>query len=143
MRFVRGDVRDHFVLAKIDHGPSQQRYNALQRQGSLEINFREIFGVVRFSTFATLSAKRRHGGAAYLSSSSPGAKLEASQPAEASREASRMLASRRSKSSFGQRRISFRAFEAGLIASDDRDDLQSLPDRNRYDCARQLDQTPS
>jgi hypothetical protein len=53
-------VRDHIVLAKIDHGPSYRRYNALQRQGSLKIDFREIFGVIRFSTFATVSARKRH-----------------------------------------------------------------------------------
>jgi hypothetical protein len=55
MRVVRGDVRDHIALAKIDHGPSYRRYNALQRQGSLKMNFREIFGGIRFSTFATVS----------------------------------------------------------------------------------------
>jgi hypothetical protein len=56
MRVVRGDVRDHIVLAKIDRGPSYRRYNALQRQGSLKMNFCEIFGVIRISTFATVSA---------------------------------------------------------------------------------------
>src|ERR1700694_4475169 len=30
MRFVRGDVRDHIVSNKSDHGPSYQRYGALQ-----------------------------------------------------------------------------------------------------------------
>ena len=30
MRFVRGDVRDHIVSHKSDHGPSYQRYGALQ-----------------------------------------------------------------------------------------------------------------
>jgi hypothetical protein len=29
MRFVRGDVRDHIVTSKIDHGSSQRRYRAL------------------------------------------------------------------------------------------------------------------
>jgi hypothetical protein len=29
MRFVRGDVRDHIVTPKIDHGSSQRRYRAL------------------------------------------------------------------------------------------------------------------
>jgi hypothetical protein len=29
MRFVRGDVRDHIVRPKIDHGSSQRRYRAL------------------------------------------------------------------------------------------------------------------
>jgi hypothetical protein len=31
MRFVRGDVRDHIVSHKNDHGPSYRRYRALQR----------------------------------------------------------------------------------------------------------------
>jgi len=60
MRFARRDVRDHIVLTKIDHGPSYRRYSALQRQGRLKINFREIFGVVLFSTFATVSARSGH-----------------------------------------------------------------------------------
>jgi hypothetical protein len=59
MRFACGDVRDHVVSHKNDHGPSYRRYGALQRQRHLKINFREIFGVVRFSTFATVSAKIR------------------------------------------------------------------------------------
>ena len=57
MRFARGDVRDHIASHKNDHGPSYRRYRALQRQRRLKINFCEIFGVVRFSTFATLSAR--------------------------------------------------------------------------------------
>jgi hypothetical protein len=48
MRFARGDVRDHIVLAKIDHRPSYRRYSALQRRESPKINFREIFEVVRY-----------------------------------------------------------------------------------------------
>jgi hypothetical protein len=63
-RFVRSDVRDHIVLTKIGHGPSYRRYSALQRQGSLKINFREIFGVVLFSTFATVSAPNEPAAAA-------------------------------------------------------------------------------
>jgi hypothetical protein len=59
MRFARGNVRDHIILAKIDYEPSCQRYSALQRRGGLKINFREIFGVDRFSTFATVSAISR------------------------------------------------------------------------------------
>jgi hypothetical protein len=31
MRFACGDVRDHIVSRKTDHGPSYQRYGALQR----------------------------------------------------------------------------------------------------------------
>jgi hypothetical protein len=57
MRFARDDVRDHIVSHKSDHGPSYRRCKALQRQRRLKINFREIFGVVRFSTFSTLSTQ--------------------------------------------------------------------------------------
>jgi hypothetical protein len=55
MRFTRSDVRDHIGSSKIDHKlPTQQ-------QRSPKINFREIFRVVRFSTFVTKScAKSRH-----------------------------------------------------------------------------------
>ena len=56
MRFVCGDVRDLIVSHQTDHGPAHRRYRALQRRRCLEINFREIFGIVRFSTFATKSA---------------------------------------------------------------------------------------
>ncbi len=60
MRFARGDVRDHIVSSKIDHGPPLWRRKAAQRQRSPKINFRELFGVVRFSTFATISARNGH-----------------------------------------------------------------------------------
>jgi hypothetical protein len=56
MRFERGDVRDHIVSHKNDHGASYERYGVLQWWSRLKINFCEIFGVVQFSTFATLSA---------------------------------------------------------------------------------------
>ena len=56
MRFVCGDVRGLMVSHKIDHGPAHRRYRALQQWRRLKICFREIFGIVRFSTFATLSA---------------------------------------------------------------------------------------
>jgi hypothetical protein len=56
MRFAGDDMRDHIVSHKNDHGPSQRHYRALQRQERLRINFREIFGAARFSTFATVSA---------------------------------------------------------------------------------------
>jgi hypothetical protein len=61
MRFVCGDVRVLIVSYENDHGPSHRRYRALQRSSCLKICFREIFGVVRFSTFATISARNRHG----------------------------------------------------------------------------------
>jgi hypothetical protein len=55
MRFARGDVRDHIVSHKNDHGASYERYGVLQWWSRLKISFCEIFGVVQFSTFATLS----------------------------------------------------------------------------------------
>jgi hypothetical protein len=60
MRFVRGDARDHIVLHKNNHRPSYRRYRPLQPQKRLRLSFREIFGVVRFSTFATVSARSGH-----------------------------------------------------------------------------------
>src|ERR1700686_4309501 len=56
MRLAPRDVRDLIVSQKNDHGPSYWRYGALQRWSCLKYYFREIFGVVRFSTFATKSA---------------------------------------------------------------------------------------
>src|SRR5258705_12579018 len=67
MRFTRGDVRDHIVSSKIDHGPPWWRGKATQQQRSPKINFREIFRVVRFSTFATISALFGHGAMSDLS----------------------------------------------------------------------------
>jgi len=57
MPFARGDMRDHIVSHKNDHGASYERYGVLPWWSRLKINFCEIFGVVRFSTFATLSAR--------------------------------------------------------------------------------------
>ena len=57
MRFARGDMRDHIVSHKNDHGASYWRYGILRWRSWLKINICEIFGVVRFSTFATISAK--------------------------------------------------------------------------------------
>src|SRR5258708_6129557 len=62
MRFGCDDVRDHVVLPKSDHGLSWRRHRVLGRQRSLKIAFREILGVVRFSTFATVSANFGSGG---------------------------------------------------------------------------------
>jgi hypothetical protein len=53
MRFARGDMRDHIVSHKNDHGASYERYGVLQWWSRLKIDFCEIFDVVRFSTFAT------------------------------------------------------------------------------------------
>src|SRR6185436_3365446 len=57
MRFARGDVRDHIVSSKIDQGPPWWPRKATQGRGSLKIDFREIFRVARFSTFATILAR--------------------------------------------------------------------------------------
>src|ERR1700733_15142427 len=59
MRFVRGDTRDHIILCKSDHGASYRRYGVLHWWCRLKINVCEIFGDVRFSTFATISAHLR------------------------------------------------------------------------------------
>ena len=61
MRFARGDMRDHIVSHKNDHGASYWRYGVLRWRSRLKINICEIFGVVRFSTFATISALFGHG----------------------------------------------------------------------------------
>ena len=59
MRFARGDMRDHIVSHKNDHGASYGRYAVLQWWSRLKISFCEIFGVVQFSTFATPRATCR------------------------------------------------------------------------------------
>src|ERR1700730_14646214 len=56
MRFARGDMRDHIVSHKNDHGASCWRYGILRFRSRLKINICETFGVVRFSTFATILA---------------------------------------------------------------------------------------
>jgi hypothetical protein len=55
-RFARSDVRDHIISFKIDHGPPYLRRKATQQQRRPKVNFGEIFGFARFSTFATISA---------------------------------------------------------------------------------------
>jgi hypothetical protein len=59
MPFARGDMRDHIVSHKNDHGVSYGRYAVLQWWSRLKIGFCEILGVVQFSTFATLSRVKR------------------------------------------------------------------------------------
>jgi hypothetical protein len=54
------DVRDHIVSHRNDHRPPYRSYRALQRRRPLKIDIREFFGVARFSTFATVSARLRH-----------------------------------------------------------------------------------
>jgi hypothetical protein len=68
MRFADGDMRDHIVSHKNDHGASYERYGVLQRWSRLKISFCEIFGVVQFSTFATLSRVKRTAGLRALAS---------------------------------------------------------------------------
>ena len=60
MRFVRRDVRDLIAHQKNGRGASYRRHRVLQRRSRPKFGFREIFGVVRFSTFATLSARIGH-----------------------------------------------------------------------------------
>jgi hypothetical protein len=52
MRLARGDVRDHIALHKRLR-TSVVALKSTQQQRSPKIDFREIFRVVRFSTFAT------------------------------------------------------------------------------------------
>ena len=68
MRFALGDVRDHIVSHKNDHGASYRRYGVLQSWSRLKISFCEIFDVIRFSTFATLSARNGPAAAGQLMS---------------------------------------------------------------------------
>src|SRR5258708_13567786 len=59
MRFARGDMRDHIVSHKNDHGASYWRYGILRWRSWLKINICAIFGFFRFSTFATISLLNR------------------------------------------------------------------------------------
>src|SRR6266404_8863909 len=76
MRFACGDMRDHIVSYQNDHRPSYWRRRALRQQARLRIDFSEILRVVRFSTFATISATnglmRRSIALSSFKSSSPG-----------------------------------------------------------------------
>jgi hypothetical protein len=58
-RFVRSNVRDRVASQKNDYGPSYRRYIASQWRSCPKMNICEIFGVVRFLTFSTQSAKIR------------------------------------------------------------------------------------
>jgi hypothetical protein len=66
MHFALGDVRGHIISRKNDHGPAYRRYGPLQRQILIKIDFREILGIVRFSSFATQSATSGHFSAGHL-----------------------------------------------------------------------------
>src|SRR5438045_7377728 len=59
MRFARGDMMDHIVSHKNDHGASYERYGVLQWRSRLRISFCEIFGAAQFSTFATQSHRKQ------------------------------------------------------------------------------------
>ena len=55
MRFARGDLRTHIDSYKNDHRPSYWLQSTLPLQQCRKNDFREIFGVFRFSTFSTAS----------------------------------------------------------------------------------------
>jgi len=60
MRFARGDLRTHIDSYKNDHRLSYWLQSTLPLQQCRKNDFREIFGVFRFSTFSTASTHRRH-----------------------------------------------------------------------------------
>jgi hypothetical protein len=60
MRFARGDLRTHIDSYKNDHRPSYWLLSTLPLQQCRKNDFREIFGVFRFSTFSTASTHLRH-----------------------------------------------------------------------------------
>jgi hypothetical protein len=57
MRFVCGDVRGLIVSQKTTTALGGDVAKALLRSRRLKISFCEIFGIVRFSTFAIISAQ--------------------------------------------------------------------------------------
>jgi hypothetical protein len=61
MCFARGDVRDHTILAKIDHEPSCRRYSALQRRGGSIFDFGNSIGQEGTSTSPPTSLVWRSG----------------------------------------------------------------------------------
>ena len=79
MRFARGDMRDHIVSHQNDQGASYRRYGVLQWPRRPEINFCEILDVVRFSTFATISANTGLGRCDHLIDFAPYGKCTADQ----------------------------------------------------------------
>ena len=58
MPFARGNMRDHIVSRKNDHGPWYGRYAVLQWWSRLKISFCEIFGVSAFD-FCNNSCQKR------------------------------------------------------------------------------------
>jgi hypothetical protein len=69
MRFARGDMRDHIVSHKTT---TELRMSATKHAmvEPAKNHFYEIFGVVQFSTFATLSAQRVVRQSAHVSQGS-------------------------------------------------------------------------
>src|ERR1700733_14269887 len=59
MRSLRRDVRDLIAHQKNGRGAWYRRHRVLQRRSRQNFDFREIFRVVRFWAFATLSSKGR------------------------------------------------------------------------------------
>jgi hypothetical protein len=59
MRFARRREGPHHFTQN-NHGPLYRRYRASQRRSCPKINICEIFAVIRFSTFSTISALLRH-----------------------------------------------------------------------------------
>ncbi len=55
MRFVHNNLRDHVASQKNDHGHLYWRYGTSERRSCPRISIYEIFGIVRFSTFSTVS----------------------------------------------------------------------------------------
>jgi hypothetical protein len=55
MRFTRGNVRDHIASSNID-----PRISVMAPKSDAAAEIREIFWVVRFATFATISALSSH-----------------------------------------------------------------------------------
>ena len=60
MRFLRNDARDYITSPKNDHGASYRHYGASALRNRPKTDICEIFGVVRFSTFSTVSTQLGH-----------------------------------------------------------------------------------
>ena len=60
LRFLRSDARDYITSPKNDHGASYRHYGASALRNRPKTDICEIFGVVRFSTFSTLSTLNGH-----------------------------------------------------------------------------------
>src|SRR6478736_3850903 len=58
MRFARGDMRDHIVSHKNDHGASYGRYGVLQWQSRLKISFARFSASSIFDFCDTICQKQ-------------------------------------------------------------------------------------